>query len=200
MSDSSAPAAAEEAVAEEQAAQDLLSAVSRHWGVLLAGGALAVIIGGLILARPFGAVKVAALLFGIWLLVTGVFQVAMSFDKQSETSVRVLNALTGVIGIVLGVLCFKSVENRISLLVLFIGISWVLRGILQLFAGASSGGDKWWIFAGLIGLIAGICVLVWPVTSLGVLTLLTGIWLVIIGLVEIVAAFRLRSAGKALAA
>ena len=52
------------------------------------------------------------------------------------------------------------------------------------------------IFVGVITLIAGIVVLASPFPSLATLTVVVGIWLVVIGVFEIVASFGIRKAGK----
>jgi uncharacterized membrane protein HdeD (DUF308 family) len=56
----------------------------------------------------------------------------------------------------------------------------------------------WAIFFGVITILAGIVVLASPLDSLVTLTLVIGIWLIIIGVMEIISAFGLRSEGKKL--
>jgi uncharacterized membrane protein HdeD (DUF308 family) len=50
---------------------------------------------------------------------------------------------------------------------------------------------------GLLSIVAGIVVLVYPAISLATLAIVLGFWLLVFGIMEIVAAFRLRSAGQA---
>ena len=175
----------------------LLGRIGRAWWVVLLLGVVSLIVGVIVLIRPFTAVNVAAIIFGIWLLVSGVIQLAQAFDKQLETISRVLNAITGVIGIVLGIICLDSAEDRIALLTLFIGIWWIMRGIVQIAIGASEQGGGVVIFLGILGILAGGVVLIWPIASLTVLTLVVGIWLVVLGIFEIIASFRVRSLKKA---
>jgi len=183
--------------AQEQAeAQAFLSKIADHWGLVFALGLVSVLAGIVILAAPFAAVRVAAFIFGVWLLVSGIFQLAESFSARLETSARVLSAISGFLGIILGIICFKSVDNRIQLLVLFIGIWWIMRGIMQIFAGAGKGGSGFLVFLGILGVIAGIVVLTWPVNSLSVLVWLTGIWLLVLGFFEVIASFRIKSLDK----
>jgi uncharacterized membrane protein HdeD (DUF308 family) len=54
----------------------------------------------------------------------------------------------------------------------------------------------WQIFLGIATLIAGVVVLAYPVSSLGTLTLVVGIWLIVIGVLEIIASFGIRKAGN----
>ena len=198
--------------ANEQGAQDaqndvdeVMSRLGSSWLMPLGMGVISIIIGILIIAYPVGVVRIAAVILGIWLLLSGVVQLVMAFDSRQNTTNRVLSAITGVLGIGLGILAFQSLTNRIELLVLFIGLWWLMRGFVVLFAGAgsrSAGSNGWAIFAGILGIIAGIVVLVYPISSLGVLVVFTGIWLIVLGVVEILAAFmlkgKLKKAGEAI--
>jgi uncharacterized membrane protein HdeD (DUF308 family) len=57
-------------------------------------------------------------------------------------------------------------------------------------------GRGWQIFLGLISLLAGIVLIASPFESLAILTLIVGIWLVVIGVFEVVSSFGIRSASK----
>jgi uncharacterized membrane protein HdeD (DUF308 family) len=52
---------------------------------------------------------------------------------------------------------------------------------------------------GLLSVLAGVVVLVYPAISLATLAVVLGFWLVVFGIMEIVLAFRLRSLGHAAA-
>jgi uncharacterized membrane protein HdeD (DUF308 family) len=58
----------------------------------------------------------------------------------------------------------------------------------------------WQIFAGVITAIGGVIVLVWPFHSIVVLTVFTGIWLLVMGVMEIVTAFQIRARAKSIPA
>lgn len=199
MSDTGTPQApsggAEGVVISEADEQAFLDKIGKAWWLVLLLGIVSLIVGIIMLIHPFTAVNIAAIIFGIWLLVSGVFQLAQAFNSRLDSVARVLNAITGVIGIILGIICLESVQNRISLLILFIGIWWIMRGIVQIVAGASGGGG-WAVFSGVLGLIAGIVVLAWPIGSLAILAWVTGIWLVVLGIFEIIASFRVRKIGS----
>ena len=51
-------------------------------------------------------------------------------------------------------------------------------------------GRGWNIFVGVISLIAGVVVLASPFDSIGTLALVVGIWLIVIGVMEVVSAVR----------
>jgi uncharacterized membrane protein HdeD (DUF308 family) len=99
----------------------------------------------------------------------------------------------------LGIFAIRSALNAAELLAIFIGIAFLFRGFASLFMGFDSKeGRGWNIFFGLIMLIGGVVILTQPLISLATLALVVGIWLVIIGIYEIIAAFMLRSKLKKL--
>jgi uncharacterized membrane protein HdeD (DUF308 family) len=51
----------------------------------------------------------------------------------------------------------------------------------------------WYIFVGVLTAIAGVVVLMWPITSIVALAVISGAWLVVIGAVQIVWALSARS-------
>jgi hypothetical protein len=96
----------------------------------------------------------------------------------------------------LGILCFRNIANAVEILVLFFGIGMIMRGLLELIVGLSAKGAEGRggvIFIGIVTFIAGIAVLVWPNIGLGVLVYFIAFTLIIMGILEIIAAFRVKS-------
>jgi uncharacterized membrane protein HdeD (DUF308 family) len=169
------------------------------WQLLLFVGIASVILGLIALFWTRGTLIVAGVLFGIYLILSGVAQLAAAFDKSRPGNLRFLNGVVGVISIVLGVFCFFGPLESVALLSIWIGVGFLLRGIaLATIAGTlpSAPGRGFQIFVGVLLAIAGIVMLVWPTGSIATLTILAGWWLLIVGVVEIVHAFQLRSATK----
>ena len=54
-------------------------------------------------------------------------------------------------------------------------------------------GRGWAIFFGVISLIAGVVVLAYPFDSIVTLALVVGIWLIILGVTEVISGFGIRS-------
>jgi uncharacterized membrane protein HdeD (DUF308 family) len=172
------------------------------WKSALLSGILAVILGVLVLAWPGESIVVAAIFFGAYLLVTGIAQVIFAFSLHVSAGGRVLLFLSGAASLVLAILCFRSLQNSILLLAIWIGIGFIFRGVATAVSAISDPTlpGRWWeIFIGVITLIAGVIVLASPFESLATLTLVVGIWLIVIGVFEAVSAFGIRSASKNLA-
>ncbi len=177
---------------------DVLHAVGKSWWVVLIVGLLSAGLGVLCLVWPGQTIVVVAVLFGVYLIVSGIVQLVQGFNKDNSTSERVLAIIVGVISIVLGILCFRGgIANGVYILSLFIGFSFLFRGIWQLVGGLQGKGMQGrglLILSGVLGIIAGIIVLTVPLDSLVVLVWITGIWLVIMGIIEIIYSFKIKSA------
>lgn len=106
-----------------------------------------------------------------------------------------LFALRGVFAIVFGVVAFVWPEVTRLALVLWFGAYLVLDAILALVIGIGPlRGTRWWamIVTGLVGIVAGVLVLIWPDTAALTLLYLVAIWAVAKGVLEIAAAIAFR--------
>jgi uncharacterized membrane protein HdeD (DUF308 family) len=182
--------------------RSMLAALGKAaWQLLFVAGLMAAAVGLIALFWPRGTLIVVGVLFGIYLLVSGVVQIATAFSDHTPTAMRVLSVIVGTISILLGLFCFRGALESVLLLSLWIGIGFLLRGIAQTVAAASAPsvpGRGWLIFLGALVAVAGIVMISWPIASITTLTAVGGWWLLIIGVVEIVHAFRLRAAAKTL--
>ncbi len=183
---------------EIDADADVLSAVGKSWWVVLVLGIISILAGAVFLIWPGKTIVVVAVFFGIWLIVTGIIQLVQGFNNELDTGSRVLAVIVGIISILLGILCFRGgIANGVYILSLFIGFSFLFRGIWQLITGIQAkgmSGRGLLIFAGILGIIAGIIVLTVPLGSLVTLALIAGIWLIILGFIEVFWSFKIKSA------
>ena len=173
------------------------------WKSTLVSGILALALGILVLVLPGDSILIAAILFGIYLLVTGIAQVVFAFSLHVSAGGRVLLFISGAASLVLAVLCFRHFGQGYALLLLaiWIGVGFIFRGVATSISAISDPtlpGRGWQIFLGLISLLAGIVMIGSPFESLAILTLIVGIWLVVIGVFEIVSSFGIRSASKSI--
>src|ERR1700737_3655715 len=171
------------------------------WKSTLVSGILALTLGILVYLLPGDSILIAAVLFGIYLLITGIAQVVFAFSLHVSAGGGVLLFVSGAASLVLGVLCFRHFAQGFVILPLaiWIGVGFIFRGVATSISAISDPtlpGRGWQIFLGLISLLAGIVMIGSPLESLAILTLIVGIWLVVIGVFEIVSSFGIRSASK----
>ncbi|MEU3478199.1 MULTISPECIES: HdeD family acid-resistance protein [Streptomyces] len=169
------------------------------WQALLVAGIASVVLGILVLVWPDASLRVAGVLFGLYLLFSGVMQLVAAFGTHATTALRVMAFISGALSILLGLFCFRGAMQSTLLLALWIGIGWLFRGITQTVAAASDSAMPargWQIFLGVVSAIAGVVLIVSPLESAAVLTVLVGIWLLVVGVVEAATAFMIRSRAK----
>jgi uncharacterized membrane protein HdeD (DUF308 family) len=171
------------------------------WKSTLLSGVLSVILGGLILAWPARTVLVAAVVFGVYLLITGIAQVIFAFALHVSAGSRILLFISGAASLILALLAFRHIGNAILLLAIWVGVGLIFRGVATAVSALSDPalpGRAWSIFVGLLSLVAGIVVLAAPLQSIVTLALVVGVCFVVIGVFEIVSSSSIRKASKAL--
>jgi uncharacterized membrane protein HdeD (DUF308 family) len=169
------------------------------WKSTLLSGILSLTLGILVYLLPERSIVVAAALFGIYLLVTGAAQVFFAFTLHVSAGGRVLSFISGALSLVLAVLCFRHFGDAIVLLAIWIGIGFIFRGVATTISAISDPhlpGRGWQIFLGAVSLLAGLVMLGSPLETLEILTLVVAIWLIVIGVFEIVSSFGIRSASR----
>ncbi|MEZ7822229.1 MAG: DUF308 domain-containing protein [Candidatus Nanopelagicales bacterium] len=187
---------------EMEADDNMLASIGRIWWLLLFGGIISLVVGIVIISWPTPTVIVVAVLFAIYLIISGIFEIVRSFASGLTGGTRALLLITGVLSVILGIFAIRSAaDNAVDLLGIFVGIAFLFRGFASLFMGFDSKeGRGWNIFFGIIMLVGGVVILVQPALALTTLAWVVGIWLVLIGLYEIIASFIVRSRTKDLVA
>jgi uncharacterized membrane protein HdeD (DUF308 family) len=179
---------------------DTIAAIGRSRGWRIGLGVMTAVAGALILAWPGGALLAVAILVGIELIVAGIFRIVTAFSFGPDgAATRVLFVVLGLLLIVVGVLCLRAPFHTTAILVLLFGVSCVFSGVIELFHGFGGGGGGA-IVSGVVGVLVGIVVLVYPVSSVTTLIWLFGIALLVLGLASIVGAMFGASRGRATAA
>jgi uncharacterized membrane protein HdeD (DUF308 family) len=179
-----------------QRGADMLAQLGRHWGWVLFFGIITLLAAIFVLAWPGATLLVIAVLFGVQLIVAGIFRFVSAFaSDDSSGGTRVLLALLGVLSIIVGLWAVRHVLLTLLALVVLLGIFWVVNGTIELFTALSHRGmpQRGWSAAmGVLSILAGLVVLIYPGESLLTLSVVLGIWLLVYGLMEITAAFRVR--------
>jgi uncharacterized membrane protein HdeD (DUF308 family) len=173
------------------------------WKSTLASGILSLILGIVVLAWPGISVLVAAVAFGIYLVMTGIAQVMFAFSLHVSAGSRTLLFVSGTASLILALLAFRHFGEgyAVLLLAIWVGVGFIFRGVattVSAISDPSLPGRGWSIFVGVISLIAGIVVMASPFQSIITLAIVVGIWFVVIGAFEIVSSFGIYSASKKL--
>ena len=177
---------------------DMVARVGRHWGWVLGFGIVTFVLGILALAWPGRTLIAVAVVFGAQLVVMGIFRFVSAFASADLTGgTRVLLALLGVLSLIIGLYAVRHILITLLALGLLLGIFWVVSGVIELFNALqhkTMGSRGWTAVMGVLSIVAGLVLLAYPGLSLLTLALLLSVWLLVLGLMEITLALRLRSA------
>ena len=172
--------------------------VGNAWGWVLAFGLLTLAAGIVVLVWPAETLLVIAVVFGIQLVVTGIFRFVLAFSEPVRgAGIRVLYAVIGLLAVIVGIWAIRHADLTVLVLAVLLGIFWVVNGMFEIFAALSERGlpQRGWTGAmGVLSVFAGLVVIAVPDISVITLAVVLGIWLLFWGIGEIVMAFRLRAA------
>jgi uncharacterized membrane protein HdeD (DUF308 family) len=173
------------------------------WKGTLVSGVLTIVLGVMVLVWPGPTILVASTMFGVYLLMSGLAELFLAFTLPRSAATRVMLFLTGALSLVLAILSFRHFGDAyaVLLLSLWIGAGFIFLGVSENAVALSERdlpGRGWYVVLGLMTVIAGGIMLVWPFDSIVVLTIVSGVSLVVLGLIQIVKAFQIRKDTKAI--
>lgn len=156
------------------------------------------VFGAIMLFWPGATVRVVAILFGLWLLLSGGVMLVQAIAGRGSALLRVLLAMGGFLSLVIGGICIVNGDASVRILVLFVVIGWVAHGLAYLIVGIrnkNSPSRSFYLFFGILQLVLAALVIAWPNATVTVLVRVIGIGLLITATVGLWAARQVRKAG-----
>lgn len=171
------------------AAMEPLPTTSR-WGLALRGIA-AIIFGLIVWAWPGMVLHVLVLIFGIFALASGIFAILAGVRADTSRN-RWLLIAEGVLAVLAGIVALAWPGITAVALLFLIAIWAIVTGVVEIigsFRLGGAGGVEWLlILSGVVSIIFGILLFVWPHLGLLALVWLIGIYAVIYGVIMLVRA------------
>lgn len=157
-------------------------------------GVLALIAGIFITFWPKDSAIVLTVMIGIYFLIAGLAYVGLGiFSKGLSGGARALDIILGMLFVIGGVLMLSNPSESAVVLGIFlgvlVGILWIVEGAVALAQAGSSASKGWAIFFGILSIIAGIVLLFSPLWGSIILFWVTGVALIVLGIIQIVRAF-----------
>lgn len=103
--------------------------------------------------------------------------------------------LRGIIAVVFGILVLVAPLSAILVGVIWLGVFWLIDGVLAVIDGVrrrGSSGAGWEIAFGVVGVLAGLFLVIQPLQAASTLVLIAGIWAIIGGITIALGAVRAR--------
>lgn len=179
-------------------AVDVTQANKTLANVVMTMGIVTGVFGLIMLFWPGATVRVVAILFGIWLLITGLILFAQAFAAGISGGARILLALVGALSVIVGGTCIFNSDASVKILVIFVLIGWLANGIANIVVGLR---DKYspnrsaYLTVGIVQIVLAILVIAWPEATVTVLVRLIGIGLIITAALELWVASKIRKSG-----
>jgi uncharacterized membrane protein HdeD (DUF308 family) len=173
-------------------------AVNRVWWALVIRGALAIILGIFIIARPMESVAAFALVIAIWAVVQGLVYMVHSFDLRSVAPHWWLLFLSGLISTAFGVAALYYYPG-LSLAFAVVWVSWwlLVTGLVAISIAVQERrvGMPWgWTIAfGVLTVVAAVYAFMSPPATLTALMALISAFAIVGGVVLLVGAYKLRT-------
>ncbi|WP_061961624.1 HdeD family acid-resistance protein [Demequina flava] len=157
-------------------------------------GIIGVLIGIALLVWPGKSLGVLAVFAGIFFAITGAVRISVGiFSRDVSSGSRILNIIIGIFLLLGGVVMLKNLTTSTEVLtvmvVILIGIGWVIEGVATLAQAGRSSASTMAYVRGAIAIIAGIVLIAVPTWSALALVIMTGITILLLGIVGIVQAF-----------
>lgn len=157
-------------------------------------GAVAVILGVVLLFWPVKTLAVVAFFLGLYFIVAGIMRLAIGiFSKGITGGIRAMHIVFGALLVFAGIVALKNVTVAAATLVIlaiaFVGVAWIIEGIMSIAEAGRAASSGWAITFGIISILAGIVVLFLPASSALFLLVFAAVALIVLGIIGIVRAF-----------
>jgi len=182
----------------------LLHELSKHWWLLLLRGIAAIVFGVLAFIWPGLTLLTFVILYGVFAIIDGVLALAAVFGRTGPDVPKWWLVLTGILDIGAGLIALFWPGITAFVLIIFIGAWATVRGIMEIIAAIQLRkeieGEWLLVLAGVLSVLFGLGVLIYPGAGAVALAWLIGIYAIAIGVVMIMLAIRLRKHHTALSA
>lgn len=149
------------------------------WWLLVVIGLLGIAAGVVVLLKPEDSLSFLAVVAGVFILASGIFDVAISFSRRTPN--RGMAAIVGVLSTVIGILLIRHPIGGVLFVALLIGIWLIAVGVVRFVEAFDSDRRTWGIVVALIEIAAGVVIVATPPIGFATLALLTGIAFILNG-------------------
>src|SRR6266567_4728436 len=174
----------------------MVTVLARNWGLVAVRGVVALLFGLFTIALPGITLAALVILFGAYALVDGLFSVWSALANRRGEPHWVALLLAGLAGIVVGIVTFLM-PGITAIILLYLIAAWaIVRGVAEIAMAIQLRKvvtGEWLLgLAGALSVLFGVFLVMFPGAGALAVVLWIGIWAVVLGLVVIALAFRLR--------
>ena len=154
-----------------------------HRGQIIAIAVLGILLGVIGLVFPGATLFTVAILFGSFLVATGIFRIVASvIADELSIPLRWLSAVLGVLVVIAGIMCLADPFDSLVVLAFVIGLGWIMDGIVDFVSGLRSATRPRWFgyVSGIVSIAAGVAMFVLPASGVAALVLIGSVLLIVV--------------------
>lgn len=182
----------------------IAAAVRHHWWLFLLRGIAGVAFGVLTLWWPSATLVVLMAFITAYALVDGIVALVYAFRLRPMFDRWWMLLVQGLISTVFGVLAILHPGLAVAYIVVSVALWMLFAGAVQLLLARviriMGGSPRWTIVAGILTLVLAIAAVAFPRVTVAAVLVLVAWFALVIGIVQLMVAFRVRSLVKAVAA
>jgi uncharacterized membrane protein HdeD (DUF308 family) len=179
-----------------QPAAPLLQAASKHWWLVLLRGIAAIVFGVLAFVWPGATLLTLVVFFGAYALIDGVLALAAAAAGRGGSVPLWWLIISGILGIAAGVVTFVWPGMTTLILIVFIGAWSLARGVFEIIDAIRLRKqiENEWTLAlmGALSVLFGLAVLIAPGAGALALIWVIGAYAVVLGILLVALAIRLK--------
>ena len=177
----------------------LTSRWRKLWLVPVVFGVASIVLGLLVLFWPKHSINALTILFGLYLLITGVYRAVTSIQLRGvDPLARAVALVLAALSIVVGLICLADPFSGASMFAVVVGAFWLASGAIMVLgarqrraaAGPAARGAG--MTGGVFAAVVGILIIAFPGASLLFLAIVLGIWLIVVGVSALTAGLTAR--------
>jgi uncharacterized membrane protein HdeD (DUF308 family) len=176
----------------------MIEAVASRWWLFLAQGVAMLILAVVGFTQPGTIIKI----IGAYLVIDGALKLVGAFTNKKDDPSRLMNIITGVIGVVVGIYAFSNPESAAIIVTYVIAVWVIILGILLVVWGVQlrERFAEYWllIVLGVLSVLFGLLVFNNFLAGLITLASLFVAYMVVGGVLAIALAFRIKALGERL--
>jgi uncharacterized membrane protein HdeD (DUF308 family) len=175
---------------------EMSEVLARNWWAVALRGVFAILFGIIALVLPEVTLTALVLLFSAYMLVDGVFAIVAAVKAARQHERWGWLVLEGVAGFIAGAIAFLWPLITVVAFVFLMGAWAIVSGAILTIAAFRLNvlhGRGWMLFGGVVSLIWGVLLILWPLVGALVLTWWMAGYALFFGVALLVLAFRLRA-------
>jgi uncharacterized membrane protein HdeD (DUF308 family) len=170
--------------------------LAQNWWAIALRGVFAILFGLIAVFLPGVTLASLVLLFGVYMLVDGIFDIVAGIRAAARHERWGMLVFEGIVDLIAGAIAFVWPLATVLAFVILMAAWAIISGALLLSAcfRLHPAHGRWLMgFGGVVSIIWGLLLFVFPIAGAVVLTLWMGAYALIFGVTLLVLAFRLRS-------